>query len=183
MSSVMHPTIQTASGYYIDLTKPELGHYSLWDIGHALSNLCRFNGHCRRFYSVAQHSVLVSRCVPTELALDALFHDAAEAYIGDMSSPLKSLMPEYRAIEAKVEKALRHALGLNLDLHPAIKAADLTLLATEQRDLMPRLTEAWKITAGVVTLTERIEPLRPWAAFDAFMRRYNELVSTKRDLS
>lgn len=181
MSSVMHPTIQTVSGHYIDLTKPEEGYYSVWDIAHSLSQLCRFNGHVRRFYSVAQHSVLVSMNVSEENALDALFHDAAEAYIGDMSSPLKSLMPEYRRLEARVENALRSKLGLRPELHPEIKDVDLVLLATEQRDMMPRLTEAWKLTAGVAPLEEKIVPMGPWEAFRLFMARYNQLTAVAQE--
>ena len=174
-SSVMHPTVQTSTGHYIDLTNPEEGYYSVYDIAHALGNLCRFNGHCRSFYSVAQHSVYVARAVPAEHALSALFHDAAEAYLGDMTSPLKALLPEYRKLEHRIEAALRRALNLPAEQHPCIKAADLSMLATEQRDLMPRLTTPWRMLEGRQPYGFRIEPVAPWVAATLFIDTYNEL--------
>lgn len=68
------------------------------DIAHALANICRFNGHTRGFYSVAAHSVHVSRLVPPEFALEALLHDAAEAYVGDMVRPLKRGLPAFEEV-------------------------------------------------------------------------------------
>ncbi|MEM4379972.1 MAG: hypothetical protein QXL01_04720, partial [Thermoplasmatales archaeon] len=86
----MEPWIETYSGKKFDyLAQSEL---DIEDIAHALSNLCRFNGHTRVFYSVAEHSVNVSSMVPPELKIAALLHDAAEAYIGDVPSPLKQLI-------------------------------------------------------------------------------------------
>ncbi len=171
----MHPTIQTSSGHYVNLKSPEKSYFCVEDIAHALSNLCRFNGHCLKFYSVAQHSVYVSRVVPEEMAMDALFHDAVEAYMGDMTSPLKALLPEYRRMEKLMEAALRKSLKLSPTLHPAIKEADLRMLATEQLTLMPRLTTPWEITKGVRPYTMQIIPSRPGAAFAAFMGRYAEI--------
>lgn len=176
---MMHKTIQTVSGRTISFLKPEENDYSIIDIAHALSRLCRFNGHCMKFYSVAQHSVSVSLIVRQELALEALLHDAAEAYLGDISSPLKSILGDFRRIEEEFDRALRRAHGLPPEMHPEVKAADLRLLATEQRDLMPVLLTPWDITVGVAPLMGNVKPLAVEDAQKAFLVRYYEL--TKKD--
>lgn len=96
------PTILLLSGEYFDLAEPEACAFQVSDIAHALGNICRFTGHTQRFYSVAEHSVICSHMVPPEDAMAALMHDAAEAFIGDVSSPLKSLLPDYKAVEQRV---------------------------------------------------------------------------------
>lgn len=108
------------------------------DIAHALSNLCRFIGQCDRFYSVAQHSIHTSLMVQTDdpkIELMALLHDASEAYIGDVSSPLKQLLPEYQEIEKNIQSAIMSKFGLPSELPEQIKEVDLRMLATEKRDL------------------------------------------------
>ncbi len=87
------------SGHDFDLLRPDDTAWSIIDIAHGLSNLCRYAGHTTEFYSVAQHCVVMSRHVPQRLALTALFHDAAEALVGDMPTPLKALLEGYRTIE------------------------------------------------------------------------------------
>lgn len=99
----MTPHILTYTGLHFPLLKPEYFHFNILDIAHALSQLCRFTGHTSSFYSVAQHSVMVASLVPADQALAALMHDAAEAYLGDVSSPLKALLPDYKLIETNVE--------------------------------------------------------------------------------
>jgi hypothetical protein len=131
------PVIQIGSGAYFDLLNPDPATVRVEDIAAALSRLCRFTGHCRRFYSVAQHSTLVSRLVPPELARWGLYHDAAEAYLGDVASPLKRLLPDYKAIEHRVEEAVFAALGLYGPMPPEVKRADLVALAAEKHDLLP----------------------------------------------
>src|ERR1035437_1784040 len=76
------------------------------DIAHALSLLCRYGGHVDRFYSVAEHCVLMSRAVAPENALAALLHDATEAYVVDVPRPLKRCLRDYAPIEAAVWRAI-----------------------------------------------------------------------------
>lgn len=171
--------IQTATGgrYYPLDPRPEETY--LADIAHALSLICRFGGHTRRFYSVAQHSVLVSRHVPEWLALAGLLHDAAEAYIGDMVRPLKREpeMAAYRAIEQPIQQCIERTFGLAEDVteHPAIKAVDRRMCATEARDLMfEAYAEGW---AAVEPFPDLIIPEPPELAEDRFLRRFEGLTA------
>ena len=171
----MYATIQTASGRYVDLSAPSPRHIEIGDIAHALSNICRFGGHTREFYSVAQHSVMASRIVPPEHALAALLHDAAEAYVGDMVLPAKQMLPEFRTLEADVWQAVAVAFGLPEELPACVKRADLVMLATERRDLMAEQSTPWPVLEGVTTLPDAITPWKPSDARALFVLRYWEI--------
>ena len=138
--------LRTYTGRDFVLDAPSRRDVSILDIAWALSRICRFGGHVLApHYSVAEHSVRVSRVVrdgggtPAEV-LHALLHDAAEAYIGDVVWPLKHLpeMAGYRALEARVEAEVFASFGLPPELPAVVKRADLILLATEKRDLVRR---------------------------------------------
>lgn len=171
--------ILTHSGKHFDLIDPQPDMVDALDIAHGLAFICRFNGQCDYFYSVAQHSVLVSQIVPPEVALEALLHDAAEAYIGDVTRPLKLLLPDYRAIEQRVEWAIRAAFDLPSKQSPAVKQADLTLLATERRDLMPSDATEWAVTNGIRPLNKSIHALHPNHAETIFLKRLVGICSVK----
>jgi uncharacterized protein len=174
-SRVITPTIATIAGKEFNFNSPDACYFGIFEIAHALSQICRFTGHTRSFYSVAQHSVLVSRLVKPELAAAALMHDAHEAFVGDVSSPLKSLLPEYKAIEHRVETAVRRRFGLPIYNHPDIKRADLVALLTEQRDLMPAVTQGLFRGIDLVPHEEHINPVGPREAFDLFFNRAWEI--------
>lgn len=167
--------ILMVSGRSFDLVDVETHDYQIEDIAHALSHLCRFTGHTRTLYTVAQHSVFVSMLVPPEQALAGLLHDAAEAYIGDVASPLKSLLPDYQAIEARIERALRRRFGVPADLSPEVKLADRVMLATERRDLMPASAAQWARIAGIEPLGQRLVAWSPEMSRVAFLQRFAEL--------
>lgn len=172
----MKPIIETASGREFDFTDPRPESINIEDIAHALSHLCRYTGHVREFYSVAQHSIFVSHLVPTGLGMYGLLHDASEAYLGDVSSPLKTLLPEYR----RIEEAVQGAIYRKFDLHQAgaydVKQADLMALVTEKRDLMPAdLGTIWRDFAHIEPAARRLVPMRPQEAKTAFLYRFAEL--------
>lgn len=166
--------IQTAGGKSFDLLKPGTWMIEIEDIAHALSHVCRFAGHTRAFYSVAQHSVMVSCLVPKEHALAGLLHDAAEAYIGDLTSPLKGLLPAFREIEDNIQTCITKRFGLQ-GLPESVKQADLVMLATERRDLLIDQAEPWPMLEGVQPLKARIKPFSPNRALHAFLDRFEQL--------
>jgi 5'-deoxynucleotidase YfbR-like HD superfamily hydrolase len=130
--------MMTYTGRRFYLYNPTPDQVNIIDIAHALSMLCRFTGHTTRFYSVAQHCWHASYLVPTSLALEALLHDAAEAYVNDLSRPLKhhSQMQGYRSVEDRVDLAIRSHFNLPTLHTPRIKTVDNCLVVTEAKALL-----------------------------------------------
>lgn len=175
----LRPDILTVSGHYFNFLAPEDSEFGIEDIAHGLANTCRFAVQCREFYSVAQHSVLVSQYTRPEFALEGLLHDAAEAFVGDVTRPLKALLPQYKKIERRVELAIAKKFQLR-GVPDCVKKADLVLLATEQRDLMPAHSDEWACILGVSPLVKRIRPWPPAKAKEEFLRAYEMILDWRR---
>lgn len=170
--------ILTASGEYFYFDGPHT--FDVNVIAASLSKICRFTGHCRRFYSVAQHSVITSEIVPEEFALEALMHDATEAYLGDVSSPLKRRLIDYQVLENRIEASMRAHFDLPMLQSPEVKRADLIMLATERRDIMPAHADAtgWNVLKGVEPLEMTVVPWSSCEYAEArFLQRYREIVA------
>lgn len=154
--------MRTFTGKNFDPLAGKPSEIDIRDIAHSLSMLCRFNGHTSRFYSVAEHSLRVSRILPPELQAWGLMHDAAEAYLGDMVRPLKCRMPEFEEAEDRLLEIIAARFGLPWPVPQAIWVADDILLATEFRDLMGGIPAGLKQKP----LPETIDTLRSEAWSD-----------------
>lgn len=171
--------MQTFTGRQFFLMNPQPADIDIIDIAHALSMQCRYNGHTRRFYSVAEHSVLTSLHVAPENALWGLLHDATEAYVGDMVSPLKVHMQAYRDVEDRVMSAIAARFGLREPAPAQIKDVDTRLRLDERAALMAAPAGDWQIEGEL--LGAEVRGWEPAEARRAFLSRYAEL--TREPLS
>ena len=156
INAPVKPWIQTYSGKKFDFLDIKLESIDIIDIAHALSNLCRYTGHTKSFYSVADHSILAALNVNKEDRLVALLHDATEAYLNDISKPLKNLLPRYRELEDAVWLKIAEKFGLPAKLPLSVKDVDLRLLATEKRDLLAEEPDEWTIIKDVKPYPKKV---------------------------
>lgn len=174
---------QTHTGKRFFPLDPQIDDIDIRDIAHALSNICRFGGHTREFYSVAQHCVLVSEIVHSSIALEGLLHDAAEAYVGDMVRPLKVSMPNYKAIERHIEGLIAEKWMLAYPWAESIKRADNIALATEKRDVLavkvPWTGSAAVLGGGELPLDTQIVPWESEYANARFLGRFIHLAAQR----
>lgn len=177
--------IQTKMGHTFDPKSGILTEVDVNDVGHALSNICRYAGHCRKFYSVAEHSVMVSRIIAAmwpedrEAVRAGLLHDATEAYVTDLPTPLKVLLPDYIKIEDDVAAKLAEDLHVEWSERTLarVKTADMIALATEARLLFEDVShwEAIKKYESRIDLLAQGFPLAPQDAKKRFMREFVKL--------
>jgi hypothetical protein len=165
--------ILTHTGRRFDLFEPDADMIDPRDISHSLAHLCRFNGHTREFYSVAQHSCIVADLVPEEHKLAALLHDAAEAYLGDMTRPLKQWIHAYQDFEYWTWRRVCERFDIPSELPGCVQQADLIALATERRDLMSTDPAIWDCLIGIEPMAESI---RPWPATEALLTFHQRLM-------
>lgn len=170
--------IHTFSGLKFYHLNPQPEMITIEDIAHALSMACRWTGHTKWFYSVAQHSYYCSFLTPGDQRLAALLHDASEAYMGDMNRPLKHYTeagPAYLKIEAQVERVIFEKFGLSYPMDPAVKTADNQMLFTEKRQIINggEWADNWGHDGSEADIA--IERWTPRRAEKMFLRRFKEL--------
>lgn len=182
--------IHTVKGKKFYMSHPE---FDIEEMAHALSMQCRFTGHVSKFYSVAEHCVMASRLVqlyPTVFKLpatpyEALMHDAHEAYVSDIASPWKALIPDYRKMEGDLELKMRRTFGLSDKISEGAKLADWAMLFVEARVLLaPGVSDDWLVpsidfreTVAEATGNPTVAPQNwtPTQARDKFLERYYSL--------
>ena len=178
MNEQTKSSISVTGGDFFDLLNPIAYDYPIEVIANALSNLCRYTGHVARFYSVAEHSVLVSKAVPQRYALEGLLHDASEAFVGDVSSPLKKLLPEYQKIEDSIQEAIAAKFNLKYPFPVEIHEADKRLYWAERATVAPGNDKLWH---QELRAARKVVPagMTPVMARRMFLQRYEELTKGK----
>lgn len=156
--------------------------FDVQDIAHSLSMLCRYNGHCNYFYSVAEHSVRCSYSVPEEYAFEALMHDATEAYVTDVVSPLKPFLEGYKEMENNLHARLASVFGLPDIIHEKVHEVDLAMCGFEAQHLMTTGGEHWGLPTEIDTSLypawlnkECVDGMQPSHAKMRFLQRYQQL--------
>lgn len=165
--------IRTHSLQWVDVFNPDPETLVIEDIAHALSNQPRFTGHTDSFYSVAQHSIMTAMLVPDEHKLTALMHDASEAYLMDIASPIKAKLANYKDIENGLMAAIAKKFGFTYPLPKEVKDADLKMLHSEWEDLMiDKKTTVFVSGYSMVVMT-------PPQAKAEFIRQFNQFHEPK----
>ena len=169
-------SITTFSGIRFWPLIPNPADIRIEDIAHALSNQCRFAGHAREFYSVAEHCVRVSQHCRPEDALWGLLHDASEAYLSDVPAPMKEL-PEfeaYRAAERSLQGTIAVRFGLSTEQPRSVTEADRAVLGIEIRGLLkpPGGRQPGRPSHNKLAITN---PWQPRVAKARFLSRFREL--------
>jgi len=161
--------IATYTGKQFHYLDPQPEEIDIKDIAHALALTCRFGGHCKGFYSVADHSIRVAQIILGFNKLQALLHDAHEAYLHDVPRPIKQEMPIYKEIANKIQQAIYDKFCPIQCPDNEIKYADDVLLATEARDLMNNTNEWAELP---LPLPDKIVPMPIDVAESRFLRDF-----------
>lgn len=154
--------MQTYTGGKFYPTDPAIDEIRFDDISSALSKLCRYGGHCIRFYSVAEHCVHMAEKALDRFKLTALMHDASEAYLCDVPRPLKRHLENYAEIEEQLMSVIAHRFGLFFPFPAEIKQLDTAICADECEQNMARPPEVWGLTEPPLGVT-----LRFWGPAEA----------------
>lgn len=168
--------MQTHSGKKFFPLDPTYDSICIEDIAHALAHICRYGGHINTHYSVAQHSVLVASCLPKELALTGLLHDATEAYLGDVVRPLKVNLPDYKQIEDNLSIVIGGKFGVQLLPLPAeVKEMDTRILFNERSALFDHHLSWHSDALPPAPLNTFIRPWTAQTAKATFLRTFEQL--------
>jgi hypothetical protein len=175
MSERQGDWMQTFSGRQFWPLDPRPEDVDIADIAHALSMDCRYGGHGRRFYSVAEHCVLMARAVSPKNRLLALMHDSPEGYLRDLIRPVKRSMPIYQATEAAIWLAICARYGMPTDLPAEVHLADTRILVDEREQNMAPPPAPWDATEQVERLGVTLQFWTPAFAEIQFLQMFDSL--------
>lgn len=172
----------TASGGVFYPLDPHPDEVEIYDIAHALGMACRYGGHCKRFFSVAEHCVKMAECAPEPLKLATLMHDASEAYLQDVIRPVKYSLPGYLPIEDRLMRVIASKYGFSWPMHPEIKVLDERMIGAERLQAVHpnALKKTWSRWSEVPPLDVTIEFWSPDYAKHAFLTSFNTLAGYQR---
>jgi Predicted hydrolases of HD superfamily len=174
----IHPYIETYTGKQMYFLEPTPDMICIEDIAHALSNICRFGGHTKEFYSVAEHSIAVARLSKNEL--EGLLHDASEAYLIDIPKPIKGYLKSYGELEKKLMSAIALKYGAGWPISADTKDADVIQLVVEAKSLLLTGGKEWVGDWKTIRKTG-IEPqcYSPKEAEELFLHYFESLTNAK----
>ncbi len=157
-------SIRTVSGIYMNIFEPTIDMINIEDIAHSLSMQCRFAGHLPTFYSVAQHSCLTSDLVTPTHKLAALLHDASEAYLLDIPSPIKAHLTNYKTLEDNLMNLIAEKFDFAYPLNSLIKDADKEMLHYEWDNIMLQENQeiCWSQEKSKLVFLEYFNKLIKW---------------------
>jgi uncharacterized protein len=176
---------QTFSGKQVDFINPDPEQLCIEDIAHALAHTCRYTGHTQYFYSTAEHSIILVNYIWSNLGYSKqdqftmLMHDAAEAFLGDISSPLKALLPDYKKIEKNFEKVLANKFGFEYPLPDRLKQLDKRIILDEVKYLFAESVGNWEHD-DYEPLNVEIAGLSPDQAKRKFLYMFHNLKHLRR---
>jgi 5'-deoxynucleotidase YfbR-like HD superfamily hydrolase len=158
-------SIRTYSGKYLNVFSPRPEDIDIVDIAHGLSHMCRFGGHTKKYYSVAEHSIFVCNSLPSPKKLAGLMHDASEAYLLDIPTPIKIHLPEYLEIEHNLMLAIASKFGFTYPKDSTVESADKSALVYEWENIV---------------LSDNVNALSPLQAKDKFLEMFYTLTAKSR---
>jgi 5'-deoxynucleotidase YfbR-like HD superfamily hydrolase len=178
-----NPWIETWSGKKFYFLDPQPDMIDIQDIAHALAMQCRYTGHCATFYSVAEHSVIVSMITEPENALAGLLHDASEAYLIDVASPVKPYLTNFKELEDKIMQVIAFKFGFQYPLVEDVHDADKAQLKTEAKYLMASGGADWVQEYPTKKVGKVPKCLQPFDSKNLFLSRFWELSEDKHGLT
>lgn len=171
-----HEWMQTFTGRAFWALNPKAEDIHIQDIAHGLSNICRYNGQCANFYSVAEHSVLLYQALPPEFRFWGLMHDASEAYICDVPRPYKHALTNYKEIEERIMRVIADKYGMPWPMPDAVKALDSQIIINEKAALFKTEPAPWRIRGESIPKLE-IHCWPPSTAKAQFLSAFAECVT------
>ena len=174
--------IETFTGKRFDFLCPTADMIDIVDIAHSLSMQCRYTGHCRHFYSIAEHCIHVAEQCSDSNKLWALLHDSSEAYLTDVASPVKPFLQNYKMMEKKIMNEICNMYKLPLSMPKEVHNADMELLRSEASMMIPSRGKDWKINQSYTTpiLDIEFQYYPPDIAKEKFLNMFYHLYDERK---